>query len=57
MSATTETETTPAQTNGAPAKPTEHLETVVNYLVDQMQATVYNQAASKLLSVREREGA
>ena len=33
------------------------VKSVVNYLVDQMQATVYNQAASKLLSVREREGA
>jgi CBS domain-containing protein len=33
------------------------VKTVINYLVDQMQATVYNQAASNLLTVREREGA
>lgn len=33
------------------------VKTVINYLVDQMQATVYNQAASHLLTVREREGA
>lgn len=33
------------------------VKTVINYLVDQMPATVYNQAASALLSVREREGA
>lgn len=33
------------------------VKTIINYLVDQMPATVYNQAASALLSVREREGA
>lgn len=33
------------------------VKTVMGYLVDQMPATVYNQAAGALLSVREREGA
>lgn len=33
------------------------VKTVIGYLVDQMPATVYNQAANALLNVREREGA
>jgi CBS domain-containing protein len=33
------------------------VKSVVNFLVEQVPATVYNQAASALLSVREREGA
>jgi CBS domain-containing protein len=33
------------------------VKTVIGYLVEQMPSTVYNQAASALLSVREREGA
>jgi CBS domain-containing protein len=33
------------------------VKTVIAYLVEQMPSTVYNQAASALLSVREREGA
>ena len=33
------------------------VKTVIAYLVEQMPATIYNQAASALLSVREREGA
>lgn len=33
------------------------VKTVMSYLVDQVPATVYNQAASALLTVREREGA
>ena len=33
------------------------VKTVVNFLVEQMAATVYNQAESSLLTVREREGA
>lgn len=33
------------------------VKTVMNYLVDQMPATVYNQAATALLTVRSAEGA
>lgn len=33
------------------------VKTVMNYLVDQVPATVYNQASSALLSVRDAEGA
>lgn len=33
------------------------VKTVVNFLVEQMATTVYNQAESSLLSVRQREGA
>jgi CBS domain-containing protein len=33
------------------------VKTVIAYLVDEMPATVYNQASGSLLSVREREGA
>jgi CBS domain-containing protein len=31
--------------------------TVVNFLVDQVPSTIYNQASNALLTVREREGA
>ena len=33
------------------------VKSVIGYLVEQMPATIYNQAANALLSVREREGA
>ncbi|REJ88863.1 MAG: CBS domain-containing protein [Planctomycetota bacterium] len=33
------------------------VKTVVNFLVEQMAATVYNQAENSLLTVRQREGA
>jgi Mg/Co/Ni transporter MgtE len=33
------------------------VKTVVNFLVEQVPSTVYNQAAAALLTVREREGA